>query len=461
MKRYVSTLLAALLALSLTACNRPADNKTAALSSKPSLSQTVSSTEDTSSVAVSSDDGASSLEGVTDFESFVSRLEESSDIKTTEDEDGNITVELTEPTTDDEDDDRNKPAVPTIDNLPTPTPEPEPEPTPAPTPTPEPEPEPEPTPTPEPEPTPAPEPEPTPTPAPTPEPETKLYDGYTYAANQKHTALPVTERYYYSVLDSERQSWYRTIDKAVRNLEAKASFNVSMSENNNYLIYFMYMFDNPELFYLGNTCTIFSNGDGTSSLKFCYSDGVNYCRYGHTPSEITPELKESILAKKAVFDNEVNRIISTIPADAPDVVKERLIYDRILLDSYYNLSAKWNGICEDNWNAYGIIVNKYGVCESYSEAFQLLCNAVGIQCTGIVGTAGGGHKWNAVRLDGEWYACDITFDDPIGGDPNDAYHNYFNLTTARMEELHHSTDGSDYPGPICAGTKYAYADCFS
>jgi transglutaminase/protease-like cytokinesis protein 3 len=206
--------------------------------------------------------------------------------------------------------------------------------------------------------------------------------------------------------------------------------------------------------------TICNNGDGSSRIEFCYSDGVNYNTYGSSNRYLTPELKSSILAKKAVFDAEVERIISTIPTNAPDVWKERLIYDRILMDSHYNLGAKWNGICEDNWNAYGILVNKYGVCESYAETFQLLCLKVGINATGVVGNAGGGHKWNAVQLDGEWYICDITFDDPIGGEEGAAYHYYFNRTTAEMESMHHSTAGSDYPGPNATATKYSFQNHF-
>ena len=176
-----------------------------------------------------------------------------------------------------------------------------------------------------------------------------------------------------------------------------------MAENRNYYIYYLYMFDNPEHFYLGNSVTIYNYGDGRTALVFCYSDGKLTCRFGGKLTRINDELRAGIRAKKAIFDAEVERIISTIPNDAPVVVKEKLIYDRILIDSHYNLSAKWDGIAEDNWTAYGILVNKYGVCESYSEAFQTLCLAVGINCTGVVGTAGGGHKWNCVELDDEWY----------------------------------------------------------
>ncbi len=283
---------------------------------------------------------------------------------------------------------------------------------------------------------------------------------YHYTTGQTHTAVPITERYMYTTLNTEQQGWYRTIDRAVRNLEERATFSAAMSENRNYYVYFAYMFDNPELWYLGNTMTLYSLGDGTSQIIFCYSDFDTYCNYGHTPSVITDELRASIRAKDAGFKKAVNDIVSTIPANAPDVAKEKLIYDRILRTSHYNLSARWNGVAEPNWCAYGILVNHYGVCESYSEAFQTLCLQVGINCTGIVGNAGGGHKWNAVKLDGEWYACDITFDDPVGNAPEDTYHYYFNRTTKEMEEMNHSTAGSDYPGPQCNGTKYSYANYF-
>ena len=122
-------------------------------------------------------------------------------------------------------------------------------------------------------------------------------------------------------------------------------------------------------------------------------------------------------------------------------------------------TAMKNSVKPQN-SSYGIIINKHGVCEAYAEAFQTLLYAVGFQSTGIVGEAGGGHKWNAVKLDGEGYACDITFDDPVGGNPHGTYHNYFNLTTVEMEKDGHTTEGSDYPGPVCTGTKYSYSNCF-
>ena len=355
---------------------------------------------------------------VEDFDDFVDKMEENFEFEETEEEDGRVTVVLKDK------DEEIKPALPTVTpQKPEPQPEPTPEvkPEPQPEPTPEVKPEPIPEPIPEPTPEPEPEPAPAPTPAPTPAPEEPKAPEYTYTTNQKHTALKVTDKYLYSTLNDTQKKQYLAIDKAVKGLEPRATIGAASGDVKLYFMYYIYMFDNPEVFYLCNFISY-----GSQDLYFYYGDGKNYIGQDGVDNR---QVKNNILNKKATFDAKVNQIASTIPADAPAVVKERLVYDYILKNSYYNLSAVWNGFNEDNWNAYGILVNGYGVCESYSEAFQTLCQAVGIRCTGVVGTAGGGHKWNAVELEGQWYMCDITFDDPIGSAPDDAYHYYFNRTS--------------------------------
>ena len=287
---------------------------------------------------------------------------------------------------------------------------------------------------------------------------------YSYTSGQVHTPISFEDKYLYSLLDDEHKEYYRHIDSVVRNMEARATFNVKTSLMDNGVLYFMYMFDNPEYFYIGNTVTLYSGSKFSYSISYAANRDF-YCKYEHTPSEITPELKSAILQKQVVFNNTVSQFTSTIPADAPELVKERLIYAKILRNSYYNTSAQWNGVNEDNWNAYGILCNGYGVCESYSEAFQVICHAVGIECTGVTGDAGGPHKWNAVKIDGEWYQCDITFDDPLGGDPAAAYDSYFNLTDALMYEYDHDWSTCEYTVPTCNSTikgnttfKYYYGE---
>lgn len=467
MKKLLALILTLTLILSLAACGKT-KTKTTVKNDETVVTDDLPTTE-TQNTAEEQTNILPDLktenvfEDVSSFDEFVEKIDDMG-YKTvlTENGDGTVTVELKNPTSDD----TVKPSVPTIETISKPQ-KPEPAPTPetdteavtpkeeetkkeetlkdteTPTPTPEIEPEPQ----------PEPEPEPTVT-----EKEEEKKPTYTYTTNQKHTKLPNTERYLYSFLNEEQKGWYQKIDKAVTNLEPSIIID-GIAKANNFLIYNLYMFDNPELFYLTNSITI---NVSTHKIIFSYSDGEMYCSYYSKIKEINDELRQRILTKKAKFDKEVEKIISTIPANAPDVWKEMLIYDRILADSHYNLSAKWNGINEDNWTAYGILVNKYGVCESYAEAFQTLCLYVGINSTCVVGYAGGGHKWSCVQLDGEWYMCDVTWDDPIGGkEGTAAYHTYFNITSERIKELNHTWEKSEYPVPECTATKYNYYNYFS
>lgn len=64
-------------------------------------------------------------------------------------------------------------------------------------------------------------------------------------------------------------------------------------------------------------------------------------------------------------------------------------------------------------SAYGILLNGYGVCESYAKAMSRLLDAVGIPNMYVVGdTSAGFHAWNYVQMpDGNWYLTDSTWND--------------------------------------------------
>ena len=461
MKKIVAIILCLAFVLSLSACGKGDTAKTNTDTTEPIVSAVTStisepSIEDENESTETTSSNTINLNDVSSFDDFVEKMDESG-FKTTETKtDDGIVVKLETPTTNTEDKNTTPtPAIPTIDVVkptePTPT-KPEKDTTSS-----------EETSAPEKEevtePTIPTEPE---TPATTEEPkqEEVKKPEYTYTTGQKHEKLHYTGRYLYSTLNAEQKQWYQKIDTAVNNLKNEVILNATnLAENRNYYIYYLYMFDNPEHFYLANNIMITnSNGGG---LILYYAIGRNSGEYsGHNKDSLTKELKDKIIAKKQTFEKEVNRILSTIPANAPDVWKEKLIYDRILMDSHYNLGAQWDGLAQDNWTAYGIIVNKTGVCESYAEAFQTLCLYAGIKCTGVVGTAGGGHKWNCVELDGEWYMCDITFDDPIGGGAGTAYHYYFNRTSDWFVKNNHDWSNCDFKVPGCNGTKYDFNNCF-
>ncbi|MCL2300899.1 MAG: hypothetical protein FWC27_12225 [Firmicutes bacterium] len=97
--------------------------------------------------------------------------------------------------------------------------------------------------------------------------------------------------------------------------------------------------------------------------------------------------------------------------------------------------------------AYGALVEGSASCEGYARAFQLLMDLQGIDCYIVTGEATNsagdavGHAWNKVRVEGEWYQTDATWNDPVTEDGSHVTsHAYFNLTDEEIGLSHELTD---------------------
>lgn len=138
--------------------------------------------------------------------------------------------------------------------------------------------------------------------------------------------------------------------------------------------------------------------------------------------------------------------------------QEVAVHDYMILNSKYDNSYD---IPDESYMAEGIIMNKTGVCDGYSNAFKLCMDILGIPCKIIRGVAnGGGHSWNAVMLDDEWYMVDVTWDDPLPDKPGRVLYGYLNVTDEQLKYNH------SYTSDISAtGTKYYYLgsqdNCFT
>lgn len=132
----------------------------------------------------------------------------------------------------------------------------------------------------------------------------------------------------------------------------------------------------------------------------------------------------------------VNQRVTALTADLKgksDYEKSRILYERLVEENTYNFGVY-------HQTAYGALVEGMSVCAGYARSYQLLLQAVGIPCLYITGTADngfgvGGHAWNLVKLDGEWYYSDATWDD--FDDPNfPLTYTYFNITYDEISEDH-------------------------
>ncbi len=116
------------------------------------------------------------------------------------------------------------------------------------------------------------------------------------------------------------------------------------------------------------------------------------------------------------------------------------LYDWLTHHAYYDDSLDYHGA--------DILFLGYGVCDSYSKAYELLCKTAGIP---IERAYGPGHAWNTLQLGGKWYQADATWDDAGSWLPGEGElvsggegHVYFCLNAAAMKQInsHSYSDGT-------------------
>ena len=140
-----------------------------------------------------------------------------------------------------------------------------------------------------------------------------------------------------------------------------------------------------------------------------------------------------------------------------DFEKELALHDALVELGHYDRTVYNHATPQgrpDNTNPYGILVEGYGICLGYATAFQLLMDLAGVECLTVVGASYGSasdHAWNLVRLEGEWYAVDPTWNDPSSGEHvtgaagERLRHRYFNVTSDYLRETDHQWDYLSVP----------------
>lgn len=85
--------------------------------------------------------------------------------------------------------------------------------------------------------------------------------------------------------------------------------------------------------------------------------------------------------------------------------------------------------------AAGAIEDGVAVCGGYARAFCAMCDGAGLDVY-YVEDDDMTHAWNAVRLYGETYFIDCTYDDPVPDQGQRAGDAYFMLTAEQLKETH-------------------------
>lgn len=260
-----------------------------------------------------------------------------------------------------------------------------------------------------------------------------------YVIESAQTRLPAesilddyTKKYAYNTLTSTQKKLYAAIFKAVANHDATVDMSALKATGSDLdKAYWAFDYENPQFFWLSNGYSYTYSGSTVTSVTLKYS------RSKSEGERLTPEFEaaaQKIIDKALAQDDLFDRVVT--------------IHDAIIDMTDYKVSGL-SYISE----ADGPLLHGVALCEGYSKAFMYLCQAVGIECICVKGYAGEGHMWNMLKLDGEWYNMDVTWDDPVGGSKG---YVYFCLPTSKIKS-DHSFD-NPFPVPSATATRYTYSE---
>ncbi len=160
-------------------------------------------------------------------------------------------------------------------------------------------------------------------------------------------------------------------------------------------------------------------------------------------SGLSREDRQVLDAASAVFDQY-------IMPDMSGYEKEAALYLWLTTHAVYDQSHYTSkGAPRTAYEPYGALVDGKAVCLGFATAFQLFMDMAGVECITVTGAAFGNrenHAWNMVRLDGEWYCVDPTWDLRPGiNQDGEPVYGYFNVTSDVMALTDHQWDYDSVP----------------
>ncbi len=181
------------------------------------------------------------------------------------------------------------------------------------------------------------------------------------------------------------------------------------------------------------------------------------------PAETDSGESEAADSPPEVSDDITVLLNGIVTPGMSEYEKVKAIHDYLIIHVDYDYDNLAAGTLPDTaFTAEGALFLHSAVCEGYARAFSLLCDRSGIENALVYGTADDGtgvqnHAWNQVRVDGEWYNIDVTWDDPLmDGEPvtdgSNMVYDYFLVPD--MTLLGNHTAGSPDSLKACTSERY-------
>lgn len=276
--------------------------------------------------------------------------------------------------------------------------------------------------------------------------------GQPYTPQNPDRVLDGSVPYFYRPrLTAPQQAAYDTMVEGVRSHQAQVTVSGCSFEELE-LVADALRFDHPELFWFKT----FSMLGDTITLLYGASEAEAAALQARI-DEVIPKYLEGITDEMSAYDVAIRlhvRLIASVD------------YDTIAL----NKQKAEGGPAPDKIDYLrticGVFLEGKAVCEGYARAIQYLLQKCGVECAEVAGNIrkengedGGGHAWNILKLDGEYYYLDTTWDDSSNTiqsvKKTDTGFSYFGITTEELTRTR-AVDLCPIQMPVCTATKANY-----
>ena len=199
------------------------------------------------------------------------------------------------------------------------------------------------------------------------------------------------ESSYESVADPSRGEWMNYTDECI-----STDYSFTMTASGTYNFRFYLMDKANDIYYLRVNTDIHVSNPNYPSINSIIQSAVDQCK------------RET---------------------DGSDYQKALWLHDWLLDQLDYDSSLKWS-------SAESALTRGLGTCQAYESAYSKLLTMADIENSETRDTYDG-HTWNSVKLNGEWYQIDCTWDDTNNSWYDfDQRHLYFALTDELMALAH-------------------------
>jgi transglutaminase-like putative cysteine protease len=236
--------------------------------------------------------------------------------------------------------------------------------------------------------------------------------------------------FYRNTLSKNEQTVYDQVYANALVVDPKFDMPVAITPARFEVVCEAVVYDNPDLFWLVSDFSYSHDGKNVISATLNFKFKGNIEPY----KNIFYKCSDSVLEKAMKLNSDIDKV--------------KFIHDLLINICSYESN-------EYDQTAYSVIVMGKSVCAGYSRAFQYYMQRLGIPCALLIGDAGGPHAWNLVKINGEYYAMDVTWDDPLGARPNSYSYTYFNISDAQFKG-ERIRDAISKILPAAYGIRYSY-----